>query len=897
MPSSVVADLIANDKVTAAVNKAASGLKQYADKARGALAGVADQFSKLGDRVAGFGKSLMGTIPGLNATTLGIAGMTAALAKSYQASETQRLAEAKLAAVLKATGGAAGLSAEEIKKFASARQALTNFGDEATIAVSGVLASFKNIKGDVFKDTLVAIQDVASVMGTDMQSAATQLGKAINDPIQGLTMLTRVGITFTEQQKDQIKTLQESGKLMDAQKLILDELKSKFGGAAEAMVTPVQQMKNAIGDLMENIGSAIAPAINALAKGLKGLAEILQYLTGGWFKHAAGVAAFALAITGILTVIVKAISMFKALIVTLRAYASAQAIAQALSGPAGWATLAIGAAIAVASVAALSGAFDKMEASAKGAADAAAKVPRSAGQSIPGLAGPKSRELTRTRSERGRLGEELAGIYESHRPGGDRSKETALSVQEQEQVATLSERINRLDAESVGLAKEATVEARQLAIARAAELDRIRLQLGVEAQINQFQQSQLSAMERVRQAVGDYDEIEITRRRVAAEQANAALGGRTQKEAPEEYAAVQKLTAAWLQARDARYRYLMLTQQDPATLAGMKREAIKKEVGIDTTDWKTRYEEAMAPVRELFKENTPEFRAAQQKIADSFGIVYGPMENYKRAMQAIQDKLKSHIMTAEAAADATRKLNESFMGPMLSQSLQGKLNEKFANIERDFQQRFGRNLSPSQAAAERDARRKAAVSEATGLPKTPQEQFDEAMKRAAVARGDKNLAGAAQIERDANRQRMESIREQARQQSGLGGPFENLLTNSERLKGELDAIKRSYQAGGYGTKETAGATETMRRQVAAAMEQYGKQAPEVMQPRFEGLQDTWRRIQESAAGRSNDPQERAARAAEANKDQLAAIGSNTKEFVDWLKKLYEKKDDKTARAG
>jgi hypothetical protein len=64
--------------------------------------------------------------------------------------------------------------------------------------------------------------DMSVALGQDMSSSAIQLGKALNDPIKGVSALQRVGVSFTASQKEQIKTLVQSGRTMDAQKLILD---------------------------------------------------------------------------------------------------------------------------------------------------------------------------------------------------------------------------------------------------------------------------------------------------------------------------------------------------------------------------------------------------------------------------------------------------------------------------------------------------------------------------------------------------------------------------------------------------------------------------------------------------------------------------------------------------
>ena len=146
----------------------------------------------------------------------------------------QEKAEAKLAAVIKATGSAANLTAQEMFNMASNMQKVTTFGDEVVIQGQAILATFKNIKGDQFERTTEAVLDMATVMGTDLKSAAIQLGKALNDPAVGMSMLTRSGITFSETQKEMVKQLAKSGDMLGAQNIILQEVESQFGGAAKA---------------------------------------------------------------------------------------------------------------------------------------------------------------------------------------------------------------------------------------------------------------------------------------------------------------------------------------------------------------------------------------------------------------------------------------------------------------------------------------------------------------------------------------------------------------------------------------------------------------------------------------------------------------------------------------
>lgn len=170
-------------------------------------------------------------------------------------------AEAKLAGVLRATGEAAGFTAKELIKEAAALQKVTTFGDEVIINAQAILATFKQIKGDQFKETTELAMDMATTMGNDVKGAVIQLGKALNDPAVGLTLLNRSGVTFSETQKNLIKQLVESGDLLGAQTIILKEVRSQFGGLARDLAkTDVGKFKQAInelGDAGEEFGAAI----------------------------------------------------------------------------------------------------------------------------------------------------------------------------------------------------------------------------------------------------------------------------------------------------------------------------------------------------------------------------------------------------------------------------------------------------------------------------------------------------------------------------------------------------------------------------------------------------------------------------------------------------------------
>lgn len=191
-----------------------------------------------------------------------------AIALSARAAQEQIRAEQQLGAVLKSTGGAAGVTAEMAKKLSQEYQNVTNYADEVILSGENMLLTFTKIGKDIFPQATETMLDMSTALGTDLKDSAIQLGKALQDPILGVTALRRVGVSFSDAQQEVIKKMVETNHLADAQKYILAELQREFGGSAKALANPIVQLKNAVGDLGEEIGMAVLPAIKQLSKDL-----------------------------------------------------------------------------------------------------------------------------------------------------------------------------------------------------------------------------------------------------------------------------------------------------------------------------------------------------------------------------------------------------------------------------------------------------------------------------------------------------------------------------------------------------------------------------------------------------------------------------------------------------
>lgn len=224
------------------------------------------------------------------ATGVGVA-LAGALAFSMQQAMESEAAQAQLQAALVSTGGAAGLSAAELNKMSASLASQTTFTDDAITGAQSMLLTFTRIGRDTFPQATKAVLDIATAMGGDLKGASIQLGKALNDPAQGLTALTRIGVSFTDQQKKQIETLQKSGKTMEAQKIILAELSTEFGGramaAAQTYEGRLKRLNNAFSEIAENVGRSVLPSLGLFLDDALASAQSAQEATGktnNWSK-------------------------------------------------------------------------------------------------------------------------------------------------------------------------------------------------------------------------------------------------------------------------------------------------------------------------------------------------------------------------------------------------------------------------------------------------------------------------------------------------------------------------------------------------------------------------------------------------------------------------------------
>jgi hypothetical protein len=222
-------------------------------------------------------KSMMKSLVKLGAVVVGFRSLQQIVNKSVAAYTEQIKAETKLTAILKSTGNQLGMSQKELQTYASELQGLTGVGDEVIINAQAQMATFTKIGNEVFPRAIESALDLSKAFGTDLKSSTIQVGKALQDPIKGVTALRRVGVQLSDQQTESIKKFMEMGDIASAQKIILGELETQVGGVAKAYGETIpgqlEIFKADMGDISEGLGEAVmvglAPIVNEANKFMK----------------------------------------------------------------------------------------------------------------------------------------------------------------------------------------------------------------------------------------------------------------------------------------------------------------------------------------------------------------------------------------------------------------------------------------------------------------------------------------------------------------------------------------------------------------------------------------------------------------------------------------------------
>lgn len=273
-------------KGLAALDRASAGTTSSLRNMGSVASGLGGPVGSLGGRFAGLSSIVSSTGLAVGGLVAGLGALTVGLGKAVAAASEKERALFKVDALLRATSGASGQTTASIDEMSVALARNTLASTEGARAASAMLLTFKSIQGEGFERTLSLAQDLAAVGFGSVQTAALQLAKALEDPATGLTMLRRVGVSFTESQKEAIKAMSDAGDVAGAQSIIFATLEAQVGGAGTAeaggLAGAFDSLGVNVGLFLETIGEKsglvdiFTRAINGLADAVEGLDDQLS---------------------------------------------------------------------------------------------------------------------------------------------------------------------------------------------------------------------------------------------------------------------------------------------------------------------------------------------------------------------------------------------------------------------------------------------------------------------------------------------------------------------------------------------------------------------------------------------------------------------------------------------
>lgn len=228
----------------------------------------------------------------------------AGIKKALTAYETQATAETKLTEIYKTRMGASKKSAKATMDYASALQKTGVIGDEVTLSGAQQLATFAKYPGTVDKLLPAMGNLLAQQKGVNASTGdAVNIGNLMGKVMQGQTgALKRVGISFSAAEEKVLKYGTEQEKAAMLAKVITQNVGNMNEELAKTPAGKIQQLKNSMGDLTEDIGAVLAPALSKVAQYLSDhLVPALQNIVGFMQAHPI-IGKIAVALTGILAI-------------------------------------------------------------------------------------------------------------------------------------------------------------------------------------------------------------------------------------------------------------------------------------------------------------------------------------------------------------------------------------------------------------------------------------------------------------------------------------------------------------------------------------------------------------------------------------------------------------------
>lgn len=329
------------------LKQAEGALKRFGSVGKQQALAVGQAFKTAGGKIKSAGRTITTSV-----SVYGMAGIYAG-SKLIEMSEKQAQAEQKLTEIYRTRMGVNDQAAQSTMRLASALQQQGVVGNEVALSFAQQMATYSSAPSTVntlmpaFENLLVQQKGLNGTQ-EDAVGLANMFGKAM----MGQTgALKRAGISFSDAEAEVLKYGTEEEKAAMMAKVITKNVGNMNKEFAKTDAGKIQQAKNQLGDMGEEIGAILLPAVADLVKWFqKKLLPKLEKLIKVLKQHPA-IAKFALAfalITAALGPVLLIIGSLISVIGTVIALAPALGAAfTVLTGPIGLVVAAIAAAIAI----------------------------------------------------------------------------------------------------------------------------------------------------------------------------------------------------------------------------------------------------------------------------------------------------------------------------------------------------------------------------------------------------------------------------------------------------------------------------------------------------------------------------------------------------------------------
>lgn len=288
-------------------------LRRFGSVGKQQALAVGNAFKAAGSKISAAGRSITTSV-----SVYGMAGIYAG-SKLIEMSEKQAQAEQKLAEIYKTRMGVGKQAVASTLQLATAQQKAGVVGDEVQLAAAQQLATYAKYPSTV-NTMLPAINNLlVQQKGLNAtQEDATALANLFGKAMMGQTgALKRAGISFTEAQEQVLKYGTEEEKAAMIAEVVTQNVGNMNAEFAKTDAGKIQQAKNELGDMGEQIGAILLPAVADLVSWFQdNLLPKLQQFIDFMSQHPA-IAKFALAFALIIAALGPVLLMIGGLISTI----------------------------------------------------------------------------------------------------------------------------------------------------------------------------------------------------------------------------------------------------------------------------------------------------------------------------------------------------------------------------------------------------------------------------------------------------------------------------------------------------------------------------------------------------------------------------------------------------